>query len=217
MTFPLLCYRISGWLVTTVIIFLAIFALKNKQMRRGKYLYLTIMFCVSAVTNIASVATAIVVMNNLFLDYILSTSNFTFKTLFLREQYQKKSIRILLSLAIVIFIIITFITAIYKSGYKEIATLSLLLNRVFFIILTVWSMTLMFRKKDSTSRLRQNPDFWFSTTMLFFAFFGIITGIIIDISYKADSDLVLYIVFTSENLINLFITLGYFKAIKLLK
>lgn len=217
MDFPLFLYRLSGWAVILTNVFLAIYAIKTKQMWRGKYVYLSILFCFSAFTNLVSGITALLLMNNLFLEYFSSPASFILKGLFLRDDHKNKWIRNGVIVVITIFVMITAFTAIYKDGYKEIGTASLIINRSFYIFFTILNLTLLFKNKPEATKLRQNPDFWFTATMLTFAFFGLISSIIIDISYEAGSDNVLYAIFISENLINVLIYYGYFKAMKLLR
>lgn len=217
MDFPLILYRISGWAIILTNVFLAIYAIKTKKMWRGKYIFLTIIFCLSASTNVVSGITALLLINNLFLEYFSSPASFIMKGLYLREDHKNKWIRNGVIVLVTIFVMLTAFTAFYKDGYKEISTLGLIINRSFFILFTILNLTILFKNKPEATKLRQNPDFWFTATMLTFAFFGLISSIIIDISYKAGSDNVLYAIFISENLINILIYFGYFKAIKLLR
>jgi hypothetical protein len=46
---------------------------------------------------------------------------------------------------------------------------------------------------------------------------GLMTTVLTDVSYAAGSDMVLYILFISENLIDVGIYWGYYRAIKLLR
>lgn len=186
-------------------------------MWRGKYLYLAILFCFSAFTNVVSGITALLLINNLFLEYFSSPASFILKGLYLREDHKNKWLRNGVIVVMTIFVMITAFTAIYKDGYKEIGTASLIINRSFYILFTILNLTLLFKNKPEATKLRQNPDFWFTATMLCFAFFGLISSIIIDISYEAGSDNVLYAIFISENLSHILIYLGYFKAMKLLR
>jgi len=214
---PLIIYRISGWLVTLTEISLAIFAISTKRMRQGKYLYLAIYLCFNAFSDIISSVTAIFLINNLFLTNILSPMNFTLKALFLREQHRNQYIRFSVIFIIIVFVGINIINSFYLDKFKEINTLGLIINRSFFLIFTVWNLTMMFKNKGNLNKLRQNPDFWFTATMFCFAFMGLMITILTDVSYAAGSDLVLYVLFISENLIDVAIYWGYYKAIKLLR
>lgn len=214
---PLIIYRISGWLVTLTEISLAIFAISTKRMWQGKYLYLAIYLCFNAFSDIVSSVTAIFLINNLFLTNILSPLNFTLKALFLREQHRNQYIRFGVIFIIIVFVGINIINSFYLDKFKEINTLGLIINRSFFLILTVWNLTMMFKNKGNLNKLRQNPDFWFTATMFCFAFMGLMITILTDVSYAAGSDLVLYVLFISENLIDVAIYWGYYRAIKLLR
>lgn len=214
---PLIIYRISGWLVTLTEISLAIFAISTKRMWQGKYIYLAIYLCFNAFSDIVSSVTAIFLINNLFLTNILSPLNFTLKALFLREQHRNQYIRSGVIFIIIVFVSINIINSFYLDKFKEINTLGLIINRSFLLIFTVWNLTMMFKNKGNLNKLRQNPDFWFTATMFCFAFMGLMITILTDVSYAAGSDLVLYILFISENLIDVTIYWGYYRAIKLLR
>ena len=217
MNIPLIIYRISGWLVTITEISLAIFAISTKRMWQGKYIFLAIYLCFNAFSDIVSLITATLSVNNLFLSNIVSPMNFTLKALFLREQHRNQYVRWGVICIIIIFVGIYIINSFYLNKFKEISTIGLIINRSFFLIFTVWNLTLLFRNKSNLNRLRQNPDFWFTATMFCFAFMGLMTTILTDVSYAAGSDMVLYVLFISENLIDVGIYWGYYKAIKLLR
>jgi hypothetical protein len=214
---PLIIYRISGWLVTITEISLAIFAITTKRMWQGKYLFLAIYLCFNALSDIVSSVTAMLLVNNLFMSNIVSPLNFTLKALFLREQHRNQYVRFGVIFIIIVFVGINIINSFYLDKFKEISTISLIINRSFFLIFTAWNLTLMFKNKGNLNKLRQNPDFWFTATMFCFAFMGLMTTILTDVSYAAGSDLVLYILFISENLIDVGIYYGYYRAIKLLR
>jgi hypothetical protein len=217
MNTPLIIYRISGWLVTITEISLAIFAITTKRMWQGKYLFLAIYLCFNALSDIVSSVTAMLLVNNLFMSNIVSPLNFTLKALFLREQHRNQYVRFGVIFIIIVFVGINIINSFYLDKFKEISTISLIINRSFFLIFTAWNLTLMFKNKGNLNKLRQNPDFWFTATMFCFAFMGLMTTILTDVSYAAGSDLVLYILFISENLIDVGIYYGYYRAIKLLR
>jgi hypothetical protein len=217
MNIPLIIYRISGWLITITEISLAIFAMTTKRMWQGKYIFIAIYLCFNAFSDIVSLITATLSVNNLFLSNIVSPMNFTMKALFLREQQRNQFVRLGVILIIIVFVSINIINSFYLNKFKEISTIGLIINRSFFLIFTVWNLTLMFRNRSNLNKLRQNPDFWFTATMFCFAFMGLMTTVLTDVSYAAGSDMVLYILFISENLIDVGIYWGYYRAIKLLR
>jgi len=216
MNIPLIIYRASGWLITITEISLAIFALTTKRMWQGKYIFMAIYLCFNAFSDIVSSVTAMLMVNNLFMSNIVSPMNFTMKALFLREQHRNKYVRLSVIFIIIVFVGINVFNSFYLNKFKEINTIGLVINRTFFLVFTVWNLTLMFRNKGNLNKLRQNPDFWFTATMFCFAFMGLMTTILTDVSYAAGSDMVLYILFISENLIDVAIYWGYYRAIKLL-
>jgi hypothetical protein len=217
MNIPLVIYRISGWLITVTEISLAIFAITTKRMWQGKYVFMAIYLCFNAFSDIVSLITATLSVNNLFLSNIVSPMNFTMKALFLREQHRNQYVRWGVIFVITIFVGINIINSFYLDKFKEINTLGLIINRSFFLIFTIWNLTLMFRNRSNLNKLRQNPDFWFTATMFCFAFMGLMTTVLTDVSYAAGSDMVLYVLFISENLIDVGIYWGYYRAIKLLR
>ncbi|MEY4540628.1 MAG: hypothetical protein RLZZ306_2385 [Bacteroidota bacterium] len=217
MNIPLIIYRISGWLITITEISLAIFAMTTKRMWQGKYIFIAIYLCFNAFSDIVSLITATLSVNNLFLSNIVSPMNFTMKALFLREQQRNQFVRLGVILIIIVFVSINIINSFYLNKFKEISTIGLIINRSFFLIFTVRNLTLMFRNRSNLNKLRQNPDFWFTATMFCFAFMGLMTTVLTDVSYAAGSDMVLYILFISENLIDVGIYWGYYRAIKLLR
>jgi hypothetical protein len=186
-------------------------------MWKGKHLYLGILFWTYAISNVVSGITALLLINNLFLEHFTVPASFVLKGLYIRDQNKNHGVRNTMLIIMTIFVAISVFLTFYKDGYKEISTLSTIISRSFFILFTILNLKILFKNKPEATKLRQNPDFWFTATMLCFAFFGLISSIIIDISYKAGSDNVLYAIFISENLINILIYFGYFKAMKLMR
>jgi hypothetical protein len=211
-----IAYQLSGWLVTGVCIGLAYYALRTKQMWLGKYIYIALLLCFVAFTNVVSSVTALVLTNNLFLEYLLAPTNFTLKALYLRGQHRRVLIRSGMVLLIVIYLAITLFTAFYEDGYKELNTAGVLINRVFFLGVTLWNLTLLFRSQTHAGKLRQHPDFWFTATIFCFAFIGVVFSVINKITYEAKNDTVAYAVLIAENLLDILIYCGFYRGMKLL-
>jgi hypothetical protein len=216
MNFPLLIYRFSGWLIIAADIFLSTIAIKKKQMWRGRYLFLGVLFCLNALSSISSMLTALVLTNNLFIEFIIVPLSFGLKAMYLRDFHKSKAIKKAVVVLIIAFLGINVFFAIYKDGFKAFNTMPIVFNRIFFVFFSVWNLSILFKDKVNIGKLRQSPDFWFTITILCFGFKGLLFSIITDVSYVNSSDLVLYFIFISENLINTFLYYGYYKGVKLL-
>ncbi len=217
MTFPLILYRISGWLVTGITIYLAYNALKSKKLWIGKYRFLGLVFLMNATGGILSIITALYLKNNLFLEYFYLPLMFTFKGLFLRKLQVIKHINWLIIICISSYVVISIFNVLNFKNLVIFNSLGSILNTSFFLTITSYILTQFFKSRNLDMRLRLKPDFWFIATMFCFAFIGLISTIITDVSYKAgNNDNVLYTIFITENIINCFIYFGYLKGLKLL-
>jgi hypothetical protein len=213
---PLLIYRISGWTINLVTILLAFVAIKTPKLWEGKYIFLGIWFVALAITELASSITALYSINNLFLDYIYGSISFSMKSIYLSRQHKSKVIHWFGYFSAFVFIGMQLFKAFDKEGYKSLNTLGAFSGTTFFLIFTVFNLTILFLERNANRKLRNNPDFWFTATMFCFAFLGLIITVIADTSYAAQSEMVLYVLYISENFIKSILYYGYYRGIKLL-
>ncbi len=217
MNIPLILYRISGWTNNVVTIFLVYTAIKCKEMWRGRYLFLGVSFVYLALLELISSVTAIFNINNLFLDHLYVPVAFILKTLYLNGEHQSKKVHYVTYLIILIFILLQIYVAFDGAGYKKFNAVGSYGSELFFLIYSFFNLTKLFREKNYATKLRLNPNFWFTITIFCRAGFGFVTSILDELSYEANNDTVLFVLFTSENFIKAGLYFGYFRGIKLLK
>ncbi len=217
MNIPLILYRISGWTNNVVTIFLVFTAIKSKEMWRGRYLHLAVNFVYLALLELISSVTAIFNINNLFLDHLYVPVAFILKTFYLNGEYQFKKVHYFTYLIIFIFVLLQIYVAFDGAGYKKFNAVGSYGSELFFVIYSFFNLTKLFREKTYTKKLRLNPNFWFTMTIFCRAGFGFVTSILDELSYEANNDMVLFVLFTSENFIKAGLYFGYFRGIKLLR
>ncbi len=216
MNIPLLIYRISGWTINLTTIFLAFTAIQTKKIWSGKYIFLGIWFVSLAVTELVSSITALFGINNLFLDYLYGSISFGMKTLFLSRQYKNKWIHWAAFFTVIVFVGIQIEKSIFKGEYNTFNAFGAYTSTIFFLIFSIINLTFLFKERNPNKKLRSNPDFWFTATIFFFAFLGLAISVIADTSYAAQSEMVLYTLYISENFIKVLLYFGYYRGIKLL-
>jgi hypothetical protein len=219
MNISLIIYRISGWAINITTLFLAFTAVRSKNLWKEKYVYIGILLCFVAFADLISSITALLLSNNLFIEYFRGPIVFSLKAFYLREQHKNKGIRIIMVWIILILIAFQIYIAFDHEAYREFNAnaIGVYSISIFFLLFTIWNLTLLFKGKSVSRKLRNTPDFWFTATMFCFTFLGTIITILADTSYAADSDIVLYILFVFENFLKVILYFGYYKAIKLLK
>ena len=217
MNIPLILYRISGWTNNFVTIFLVYIAINCKEMWRGRYLFLAINFVYLALLELISSATAILNINNLFLDHLYVPVAFILKTLYLNHEHPSKKIHYFTYLIIFIFVLLQIYVAYDGAGYKKFNAVGSYGSELFFLSYSFINLTKLFREKTYTKKLRLNPNFWFTMTIFCRAGFGLVTSILDELSYEANNDMVLFVLFTSENFIKAALYFGYFRGMKLLR
>lgn len=217
MNIPLILYRISSWTNNLVTLFLVYTAIKCKEMWRGRYLFLALNFVYLALLELISSVTAIFNINNLFLDHLYVPIAFILKTLYLNGEHKSRKVRYVTYLIIFIFVLLQIYVAFNDAGYKKFNAEGSYGSELFFLIYSFMNLTMLFREKTYTKKLRLNPNFWFTMTIFCRAGFGLVTSILDESSYEANNDMVLFVLFTSENFIKSGLYFGYFRGIKLLR
>ena len=210
MNFPLLIYRISGWSINLSTLFLAFVALKSKKIWKGKYVFLGIWFVCLAITELVSSITAVLAINNLFLDYYYGSISFGMKTLYLSRQYKQKWIHWLGYICVAIFVFLQIYKAYFKAEYNVFNAFGAYSSTIFFLIFSIINLNFLFRKKNYAYKLRSNPDLWFTVTLFCFSSLGLIISVLA----TAQSENVLYALYISENFIKVFLYFGYYRGIK---
>ncbi len=211
----LIIYRISGWTINLMLIFVAYSGIKNKNLWKGRYLFIAIYFCWVAFTNFSAGILALFNFNNLFFTHL--PLSFVLKAMYLKGEHKQQKVHYFTYVCIVIFIIAQLYKTFDAEGYKSMNVFGAYSGYPFFMIYTVWNLTTMFREKPSSQNLRQNPDFWFTATMFAFAFVSLVSTVLDETSYANSSDNVLYVLFSAENLINAILYIGYYRGIKLMR
>lgn len=217
MNIPLILYRISGWTNNLVTVFLVFAATKCKEMWKGRYLFLAINFAYLALLELVSSVTAIFNINNLFLDYLYIPVAFILKTLYLNGEHQSKKVHYVTYFVILAFVLLQIFIAFDNEGYKKFNAVGSYGSEVFFLIYSFFNLTKLFREKTYTKKLRLNPNFWFTMTIFCRAGFGFVSAILDELSYEANNDMVLFVLFTTENFIKAAFYFGYFRGMKLLR
>ena len=217
MNVPLILYRLSGWTNNFVTIFVVFASVKCRAMWRNRYLFLAINFVYSAILEVFSSITAILNFNNLFLDYLYMPVAFVLKTLYLNGEYQSKKVYYFSYIVIFCFVVLQFFVAFDDLGYKKFNAIGSYCSSLFFIVYSFLNLTKLFKEKSATTSLRLNPDFWFTATIFCRSVFSFVTAILDESSYEANNELVLYVLFTSENFVKAGLYLGYYRGIKLMQ
>ncbi len=217
MNVPLILYRLSGWTNNFVTIFVVFAAVNCRAMWRNRYVFLAINFVYSAILELFSSITAILNFNNLFLDHLYMPAAFALKTLYLNGEHQSKRIHYFSYVAIIGFILLQIFVAFDHSGYKSFNAIGSYCSSLFLIVYSFLNLTKLFKEKNAGKLLRLNPDFWFTATIFCRSVFSFVTAILDESSYEANNELVLYVLFTSENFVKAILYLGYYRGIKLMQ
>ncbi len=185
-------------------------------MWRRKYCFLGVYFCIIAVLELVGSITAILIMNNLFLDYIYIPASFALLSLYLSKQHEQ-GVQYLTIVCILAFFALQLYKALDEKGYERFNSVGSYIDGVFMICYSMWNLRFLIKQKNILGRLRLNPDFWFTITIFNLAFLDLVISVLSDSSYASGSDVVLYALFISRNLLKAILLYGYYKGIKLLR
>ena len=213
----LILYRFSGWASNLFTLFLAYLALKNKNMWQGKYKFLAIYFIFVAIVELFASVTTMLKINNHFLNYYFIPTTFSLLILYLSKQTKSKLVE-----GLAIFIIVAYIAfQIYQRLFEVInKPLDVLSSSIAFALLVVFclrNLTILFKTKTLTKKLRLNPDFWFTATIFVIYFNFLCLGILQAVSFDSGNKNVWFMVSTSINFIRVFLLYGFYRGIKLLE
>ena len=216
-SFELIAYRISGWSVNIFTIFIAVLAVKSKLLTRdNKYLIIGIYFCFIAFMELIGSITAVLLSNNLFLDYIYIPVSFALLSLYLSRQHTSKRILHITVAVIFLFCFVQLFKAFDEKGYQKFNSIGAYIDTMIMLGYSLTNLSLLFLHRSASQKLRKNADFWFTITIFSSSFLDLIISILSDTSYAAGSDSVLYALFIFRNFFKTFLLIGFQKGIKLL-
>lgn len=215
---PLLMYRVSGWSVNLATLIIMWYTLRTIKIWQGKYIFLAIDFCMTAISQLIASASAILAENNLVIDHIIIPLDFALLNFYLMQQYKSPTIKYFTIFIVILFALIQANVSLNLEGYKNYNFLGLYGLTGELFIYSLINLTFLFKKKTNYSRLRFNPDFWFTATIFSLCFVGILAAILNQVSY--DPMVAVYIFYLINVPYNLFISasmFGNYKGIKLLR
>ena len=209
-------YHVSGWLINLATLLLVYFAFKSKNIWKGKYKFMALFFVVMALAELYASITVFITTSNLYIDYWYIPIIFSLRLLYLSKQ-----IKLVLAERIAIAVIITFIIFQIYLGLH--ANMKLDLNvwginvELFLLICaSLFNVTILFKEKSISKKLRQNPDFWFTITILLLSLKSIFEVSLDNSAYISQNITALLIFRVATNFTNIFFYYGYYKGIKLL-
>ena len=213
---PLIYYRLSGWALNLSTLILAYFAIKSKNIWKGRFVFMGLYFCVMAITELIASVAVYLLSNTQFIDYFYIPIIFILRILYLSHLNRSKKLDLFSYFLIFLFVIFQVYLGIDKNGYNQYNSIGSYTSSGILIAYCLRNLTLLFKEKFISQKLRLNPDFWFTITILCIHFRSIIENILASTSYIAANNTVIYIVFITSNFIKVFFLYGYYKGIKLL-
>ncbi len=217
MTDPwLLTYRLSGWSqdIVWILIFWSAWKRKAYWTMYRRYFLLYISFI--TVFELVYALTAVLLENNLFLDYIYITVEFTLLGLFMGGIIRVRWLNILIRIAAGLFILFQSFNAFWGEGLENYNAYGALINNLFLTFLSVISLYRLFITNIGRP-LYTDPIPWFVTGILL-----IFTSILLfdylyaqAISYRSES--VLYIIVISQNLLKTLFLFFFLRGVSIIR
>jgi hypothetical protein len=216
MELPLLVYRLSGWLLDVIFIFTCWVALKKVLLWKEYYSYFLAYILSMTILELIYTVTALVLTNNLFLDYIYVTLEFILLGFFLKGIIKFSWVNILVITCSILFVLFQFFNAFWGQGIKDYNSYGALINNLYLISLSLLAFTLIF-KRTINKDLFKIPDSWFvlgifliySSIILFDSIYSLAVS-------KKEHDGILYAVLSTQNVLKSLFICCFIKGISLI-
>ncbi len=207
-------YRVSGWSIILSVFFLVIFAAKSKNVWKGRYKYLALNFCAIFLLELIAAITALLLTNNMFVDYFYVTIEFSLLMLYLKGQYKAKVVHLAVILIVFAFIALQIYKALDMKMYKFFDAQSLYINIGILFIFSLVNLTVLIRNDMPNTKLRNSPDFWFTATLFCACFLDFFVSILGESVYASGSALVFYLIYIFRNFVYASLFYGYYRGMK---
>lgn len=215
MSDALLLYRLSGWSQDIVWLVLCWVALKKRSYWKGyKVYFLAYILCISFLELVYTV-TALVLTNNLFLDYFYLTIEFVLLGFFLKGTISKKWVDYFVITASICFVLFQVFNAFWGQGLTNYNSYGTFISNVYLSGLAILALTELFRSKLNKS-LFINPISWLALGILLIFSSIIIFDYLYGLTVPYKNDLMLYGILITQNVLKSFYLLTFFKGISLL-
>ena len=209
-------YHISGWLINLATLLLAYFAFKSKAIWKGKYKFMAFFFVVMALVELYASITVFTTTSNLYIDYWYLPIIFSLRILYLSKQTQLRFAEQIGIIVIVAFIVFQIYVGLHSDLKTDLNVWGENVEVFLLICASLFNLTILFKEKSISKKLRQNPDFWFTITILMLGLKAIFEIPLDNSAYISQNLTALLIFRLVSNFTKIFFFYGYYKGIKLL-
>lgn len=209
-------YRISGLIVPLAILLLAVLCLDCRSIWKGRYLFIGAMLCIIAVLEILVAIQVNFDVSTFLASFIYIIIEFSLMILYLGWQL-KRPFKVAALFIVFAFISFQVYQAFYAEVYKNFDAIGIYVNTAILLLFSLFNLTMLFKQKFHSDKLRENPDFWFTITIFSLNFMDMVIFVLTDVTYDGKSNESFYLLQISRNLIKIILLYGYYKGIKLLR
>lgn len=216
MDFTLVLYRVSGWSQDIVWLIICWMMLRRKwYWKQYKAFFLAYVISVT-IFEIIYAITAIMLSNNLFLDYVYITLEFILLNFFLKGIIKLGWIDYVVYGVSILYSLFAVFNAFWGEGYENYNSYGTLINSIYLTFLSGLTLFVL-TKRNVNRRLFSLTESWLVLGIFLIYSSIIIFDYIYGLAVPYRDDTILYIVLITQNFLKSFFLVFYIKGITLIK
>lgn len=204
----LFIYRLSGWSQDIILIIVCFQAFKKYWFWKNHYRYFLYYLLIITFLEIIYAITALILSNNLFLDYIYITIEFVLLSLFLRGIIGELWLKKVILFMAVLFTFFQIINAFWLEKIENFNSYGATVNSLYIVALSLWSLTVI-SKQNFKKNIFDLPVSWFVFGLLLIFSSILLFDYLYSLAVPYKNDRLLYAVLTTQNFLKSFF-IGFF-------
>jgi hypothetical protein len=216
MNTSLILYRLSGWSQDIIWLIVCWQAIQRKWYWQKHTKYFFIFIITITVLELIYAITAVLMPNNLFLDYIYIPIEFILLGFFLQGIIKVKRLKRIVLFCSILFVGFQIYNAFWGEGLDNFNSYGAPINSFYLIILSAWACSVSFRNSMSKS-LFKTPESWFVVGILLNFSSVIIFDLLYSQAVPYKNDTLLYGILITQNFLKCIFILFFLKGISLIR
>jgi hypothetical protein len=200
MDISLLLYRLSGWSQDLIWLIVCWLAIRKYWYWQKHYRYFLIYIIAMTVLELIYAISAILLTNNLFLDYIYITIEFIVVSFFLKGIIKIQWLDIFIVISSIIFLIFQVLNAFWLQGFENYNSYGTTVNCLYLFVLATWAYTLLNQKKIPNNIFSQ-PETWFVLSIALINLSVLLFDLLYALAVPYKNDSLLYTILILQNCI----------------
>lgn len=194
----LFLYRLSGWSQDILLIVVCFTAYKKYWFWKKHYQYFFFYLIIITLLELVYAVTALILSNNLFLDYIYITIEFILLGFFLRGVIGEFWLKKIILAVSVFFAIFQIFNAFWIEKIENFNSFGATINSFYIVALSIWSLTVI-AKQNFNKNIFDLTVTWFVFGLLLNFASVLLFDYLYSLAIPYKNDELLYAILTTQN------------------